>query len=70
MPVFSRSFVQGENEVEQGQASQHRPLGVVLMAFRIAEVGKHTVPHVARDKAVVPGNRLSAGVLVVSHQGA
>ena len=38
----------------------HRPLGVVLVRLRIAEIDEHAVAHVLGDEAVEAGDRLGA----------
>ena len=48
--------LQGSGRLERGhrrdqlQARPHRPLGVVLMGLRIAEIDEHAVAHVFRDE--------------------
>jgi hypothetical protein len=46
------------------QPGPHRPLGVVLMRPRIAEIGQHPVAHVFGDKAVVARYDAGNGVLI------
>jgi hypothetical protein len=39
------------------QPSAHRPLGIILMRLRIAEIDQHPVAHVLGDKPVRGGTR-------------
>jgi hypothetical protein len=46
------------------QPAPHRPLGIVLMRPRIAEIGQHPVAHVFGDKAVIARDDAGTGVLI------
>ena len=46
------------------QPRPHRPLGVVLMRPRIAEIGQHPVAHEFGDKAVIARDDAGNGVLI------
>ena len=46
----------------------HRPLGVVLMRLRIAEIEQHPVAHILGDKAVEAADRISDNAVVVPDQ--
>src|SRR5262249_52525320 len=46
------------------QPGAHRPLGVVLMRPRIAEVDQHPVAHVFGDKAVIARDDAGTGILI------
>jgi hypothetical protein len=46
------------------QPRPHRPLGIVLMRPRIAEIGQHPVAHEFGDKAVVARDDAGNGVLI------
>ena len=46
------------------QPGPHRPLGVVLMRPRIAEIGQHPVAHEFGDKAVIARDDAGNGVLI------
>jgi hypothetical protein len=50
------------------QPGAHRPLGIVLMRLRIAEIDQHTVAHVFGDKAVETTDRIDDGTVVVADQ--
>jgi hypothetical protein len=46
------------------QPRPHRPLGVILMRPRIAEIGQHPVAHEFGDKAVVARDDTGNGVMI------
>ena len=54
----------------QVEAGAHRPLGVLLVRLRVAEVCQHTVAHVLRDVAVVARDHRRAAPLVGVDDGA
>jgi hypothetical protein len=49
------------------QPGPHRPLGVILMGVRVAEVDEQPVAEVLRDMPLIAGDHLGAGVLVGPH---
>src|SRR5262249_56059836 len=49
---------------DQLQPRAHRPLGVVLMGLRIAEVHEDTVAHVFRDEAFEAAHNLRDAFLI------
>jgi hypothetical protein len=70
----SRAAVRGGHRLDQLQTGAHRPLGIVLIGARIAEIGEHPVPHILGDKpagalcrrsaaaeGAAPGAGISAG---------
>src|SRR6516225_9472948 len=59
---------QTADRLDHREAGAHRPLGVVLMRLRIAEIDQDAVAHVLGDKAVQMGDRLGDGVVVVADQ--
>jgi hypothetical protein len=42
----------------------NRPLGIVLMRSRIAEIDRHAVAHVLGDEAIEPGDPLGDGAVI------
>ena len=46
------------------QPGPDRPLGIVLMRLRVAEIDQHAVAHVLGDKAVEPGDDLGDGAVI------
>ena len=50
--------------IDQGQSGPDRPLGVVLMRLRIAEIDQNPVAHVFGDKAVEAGDRVGDAAVV------
>src|SRR5215472_5282641 len=44
--------IETANGVDQTESSPHRPLGVVLVGARIAEIDENAVAHVLRDKSI------------------
>jgi hypothetical protein len=51
------SCLQCADRSDQLQPRPYCPLGVVLMCLRIAEVHKHTIPHVLRYESAVDPTR-------------
>ena len=49
---------------DQLQARTHRPLGVVLMRLRIAEINQHAVAHVFGDEAAEAAHGLGDAFLI------
>ena len=49
---------QSADRLDHRQPGAHRPLGIVLMRLRIAEIDQHPVAHVLGDKAVEAADRL------------
>jgi hypothetical protein len=43
--------IEATDSVDQTQSHPDRPLGIVLMCSRVAEIDQNAVPHVFRDKA-------------------
>ena len=52
------------------QAGVDRPLRIVFMGARKAEVDENAVTHIARDETFHPRNDTGAGVLIGTHDGA
>ncbi len=48
------------DRLDQLQPGAHRPLGIVLVRLRPAEVGEHAVAHVLGDVAVEAADHLGA----------
>ena len=55
---LDRFDIEAADSVDRAQPRAHRPLGVVLMRLRVAEIDQHAVAHVPGDKAVEPGDHL------------
>ena len=64
----SSSRRQSADRLDHRQPGAHRPLGIVLMRLRIAEIDQHPVAHVFGDKAVEAADRLGDGAVVVADQ--
>jgi hypothetical protein len=55
--------------LDQRQPGPHRPLGIVLVGARIAEIGKHAVAHVFGDKpAAALNDRGDAAMITADHR--
>ena len=52
------------DRLDHRQPGAHRPLGIVLMRLRIAEIDQHPVAHVLGDKAVEAADRIGHGAVV------
>ena len=59
---------QSADRLDHRQPGAHRPLGIVLMRLRIAEIDQHPVAHVLGDKAVEAADRLGDGAVVGADQ--
>ena len=55
-----RAALEPADRLDQSEPSSHRPLGVVLVRLRPAEVGEHAVAHVLGDMAVPAVDHLGA----------
>ena len=61
--------VEPRHRPDQRQTGAHRPLGVVLVGARIAEINEHSVSHVFRDKsAATLDDRSDAAVIGADHR--
>ena len=56
------------DRLDHRQPGAHRPLGIVLMRLRIAEIDQHPVAHVFGDKAVEAADRLGDGAVIGADQ--
>jgi hypothetical protein len=52
-----RGRVEPTDRLDDAQASAHRPLGIVLVGLRIAEISEHAVAHIFGDETVETSNR-------------
>ena len=71
MPSRTRKSLsrrQSADRLDDRQPGAHRPLGIVLMRLRIAEIDQHAVAHVFGDKAVEAADRLGDRVVVGADQ--
>ena len=56
------------HRLDERKAGAHRPLGIVLVRLRVAEIDQHAVAHVLGDKAVEAADRLGdAAVIGADH---
>ena len=56
------------DRVDDGEPGSHRPLGVVLMGFRVAEINQHPIAHEFGDKPGEAGNGVGdAAVIGADH---
>ena len=56
------------DRVDHRQPGADRPLGIVLMRLRVAEIDQHAVAHVLGDKAVEAGDDLGDGAVIGADQ--
>src|SRR5262249_35752552 len=56
--------VEPAHRIDDTETRSYRPLGIVLMRPRVAEISQDSVAHVFRDKAVEPANDLSDGAMI------
>ena len=57
---------QSADRLDYRQPRAHRPLGVVLMRLRVAEIDQHPVAHIFGDKPVEAADRLGDGAVIVA----
>ena len=50
--------------VDEREPGAHRPLGVVLVRLRVAEIDQHAVAHVLGDEAAEAGDRLGDAAVI------
>ena len=56
--------IEATDSVDHAQPRPDRPLGIVLMRPRVAEINQNTVAHVFRDKAVEARDDLGDGAVI------
>jgi len=61
---FAGPDIEAADGVDRAQPRPNRPLGIILMRSRIAEINHHAVAHVLADKAVEPGGDLGDGAMI------
>jgi hypothetical protein len=59
-----RSQPQRANRTDQLEPGQDRPLGIVLLRPRVAEIDQYAVAHVFGDEAVEPADRVGDAVVI------
>jgi hypothetical protein len=58
------SNIEATDSVDHVQPRPDRPLGIVLMRSRVAEIHQNAVAHVFRDKSIEPGDNLGNGAVI------
>jgi len=61
---LGRLDIETSDRVDQSQPRPDRPLGVVLMSARVAEIDEHAVAHILGDKPVEPGDDFGHGTVI------
>ncbi len=61
---LDRFDIEATDNVDGAEPRPHRPLGVVLMRLRVAEIDQYAVAHVPGDEAIKPGDDLGDGAVV------
>ena len=61
---FAGFDIEAADRVDCAQPCSHRPLGVVLMRLRIAEIDQHAVAHVPGNEAVEPRDHLGDRTMI------
>jgi hypothetical protein len=56
--------IEATDNVDQAQPRPDRPLGIILVRSRVAEIDQHTVAHVLGDKPIEPGDDLGDGAMI------
>ena len=59
---------QSADRRDHREAGAHRPLGIVLMRLRIAEIDQHTVAHVLGNKTGEAGDRIGDAAVILPDQ--
>ena len=50
--------IEATDSVDRAQSGPHRPLGIILVRSRVAEIDQHAVAHVLGDEAIEPSDDL------------
>jgi hypothetical protein len=58
--------IEATDSVDRAQPRPDRPLGVVLMRLRVAEIDQYAVAHVPGHEAIEPGDDLGNGTVIRS----
>ena len=61
---FDGFDIEATDSVDGAQPRPHRPLGVVLMRLRVAEINQDAVAHVSGDEALEPDDDLGDGAVI------
>jgi len=56
--------IEAADRVDDPEPRPDRPLGIVLMCLRVAEIDQNPVAHVLGDKAIEPGDDLGDGAVI------
>ena len=56
--------IEVSDSIDSAQPRSHRPLSVVLMRLRVAEIDQHAVAHVPGDEAIEPGDHFGHGAVI------
>jgi len=56
--------IEATDSVDRAEPRSHRPLGIVLMRSRVAEINQHPVAHEFSDKAIVLADTLIHGSVI------
>jgi hypothetical protein len=56
--------IEATDSGDRAQPRSHRPLGIVLMRPRVAEIGQNALTHVLDNSAIEPGNDVGNGVVI------
>jgi hypothetical protein len=70
MPSRTRKSSRGQSadRLDHRQPGAHRPLGIVFMRLRIAEIDQHAIAHIFGDKAVEAADRLGDCAVIGADQ--
>src|SRR5204862_5463947 len=63
-PQLDGSDIEPTHGVESAQPRPDRPLSIVLMRLRIAEINENAVAHVPGDEAIEPGDDFADGAVI------
>ena len=61
---FGGFDIEATDRIDGTEPGADRPLGIVLMRLRIAEINQHAVAHVLGDEAIEPGDDLGDGTVI------
>ena len=56
--------IEAPDSVDQAQPRPDRPLGIVLMRSRVAQIGQYAVAHVLGDETIEPGDDLGDDAII------
>ena len=61
---LDRLDIEAADRVDGCEPRPHRPLGIILMRLRVAEIDQHAIAHIPGDEAIEPGDDFADGAVI------